>query len=72
MFSVSGNTGDPIISAAGKGIESRIISGALEQSNVDLAEEFTKMIVAQRGYQANARVITTSDDMLTEVTNLKR
>ncbi len=72
LFSVSGNSGDPIISTAGKGITASIVSGAIEQSNVDLAEEFTKMIVAQRGFQANARIITTSDDMLAEVSNLKR
>jgi flagellar hook protein FlgE len=44
----------------------------LEQSNVDLAEEFTRMIVAQRGYQSNARIITTTDEILQETVNLKR
>ncbi|GAB4364560.1 MAG: hypothetical protein Kow0042_03220 [Calditrichia bacterium] len=72
LFGLSGNSGDAIISTAGEGISASIVSGALEQSNVDLAEEFTKMIVAQRGFQANARIITTSDDLLSEVTNLKR
>jgi flagellar hook protein FlgE len=48
------------------------ISGTLEMSNVDLATEFTNMISAQRGFQANARVITTSDEMLQDLTNLKR
>lgn len=72
LFLASGNSGDPILTTAGAGINATIISGALEQSNVDLAEEFTKMIVAQRGFQANARIITTSDDLLAEVTNLKR
>ncbi|MEJ2635708.1 MAG: flagellar hook-basal body complex protein [Calditrichia bacterium] len=72
LFALSGNSGDPIISTAGEGINASIIAGALEQSNVDMAEEFTKMIVAQRGFQANARIITTSDEMLSEVTNLKR
>ncbi|WP_420022022.1 flagellar basal body rod C-terminal domain-containing protein [Candidatus Kryptonium thompsonii] len=48
------------------------MSGVLEQSNVDLAEEFTRMIIAQRGFQANARVITASDEFLQEITNLKR
>ncbi|WP_394175202.1 flagellar hook-basal body complex protein [Guptibacillus hwajinpoensis] len=51
---------------------SRIISGQLEMSNVDLTEEFTEMILAQRGFQANSRVITTSDEMLQEIVNLKR
>ncbi|RAK23376.1 flagellar hook protein FlgE [Anoxybacillus vitaminiphilus] len=49
-----------------------IISGALEMSNVDLSEEFTEMIVAQRGFQANTRIITTSDQILEELVNLKR
>ena len=47
-------------------------SGQLEMSNVDLTEEFTEMIIAQRGFQANSRTITTSDEILQEVVNLKR
>lgn len=50
----------------------KIVSGALEMSNVDLSEEFTEMIVAQRGFQANSRIITTSDEILQELVNLKR
>ncbi|MNW66025.1 Flagellar hook protein FlgE [compost metagenome] len=49
-----------------------IIAGQLEMSNVDLTGEFTEMIVAQRGFQANSRIITTSDEILQEVVNLKR
>jgi len=49
-----------------------IVSGTLEMSNVDLSEEFTEMIVAQRGFQANTRIITTSDEILQELVNLKR
>ena len=49
-----------------------IISGQLEMSNVDLTNEFTEMIVAQRGFQSNSRIITTSDEILQEVVNLKR
>jgi flagellar hook protein FlgE len=49
-----------------------IVSGQLEMSNVDLTNEFTEMIVAQRGFQANSRIITTSDEILQEVVNLKR
>jgi len=49
-----------------------VISGQLEMSNVDLTGEFTEMIVAQRGFQANSRIITTSDEVLQEVVNLKR
>lgn len=49
-----------------------IISGQLEMSNVDLTAEFTEMIIAQRGFQANSRIITTSDQVLQEVVNLKQ
>lgn len=49
-----------------------LFAGSLEMSNVDLAEEFTEMIVSQRGFQANTRVITTSDEILQELVNLKR
>ncbi|HEV7956138.1 MAG TPA: flagellar hook protein FlgE [Marisediminicola sp.] len=49
-----------------------LAGGALEMSNVDLSQEFTNLIVAQRGFQANARIITTSDEVLQELTNLKR
>lgn len=49
-----------------------IISGQLEMSNVDLTSEFTEMIIAQRGFQANSRIITTSDEVLQEIVNLKR
>jgi fagellar hook-basal body proteins len=49
-----------------------IIAGQLEMSNVDLTGEFTEMIIAQRGFQANSRIITTSDEVLQEVVNLKR
>ncbi len=49
-----------------------IVAGALEMSNVDLSEEFTEMIVAQRAFQANTRIITTSDEILQELVNLKR
>jgi flagellar hook protein FlgE len=48
------------------------VGGQLEMSNVDLASEFTSMIVAQRGFQANSKVISTSDEMLQELVNLKR
>jgi len=49
-----------------------VASGKLEMSNVDLSEEFTDMIVAQRGFQANTKIITTSDEILQELVNLKR
>ena len=47
-------------------------AGALEMSNVDLSKEFTEMIIAQRGFQANTRMITVSDEMLSELVNMKR
>jgi len=72
MYSVTGNSGNAAYVVAGDGSSSEIMSGVLEQSNVDLAEEFTKMIVAQRGYQSNARIITVSDEILQETINLKR
>ncbi|MMZ70566.1 Flagellar hook protein FlgE [compost metagenome] len=49
-----------------------LVPGQLEMSNVDLTGEFTEMIVAQRGLQANSRIITTSDEVLQEIVNLKR
>ncbi len=57
---------------SGAGGQGKLISGALEMSNVDLSNEFAEMIKAQRGFQANARVITVSDEMLGELINLKR
>jgi flagellar hook protein FlgE len=50
----------------------QIFSSSLEQSNVDLSNEFTNMIVTQRGFQASSRTVTTADQMLTELINLKR
>ncbi|MBQ9382732.1 MAG: flagellar hook-basal body protein, partial [Ruminiclostridium sp.] len=57
---------------AGKGGAGEVVQSALEMSNVDLAQEFSDMIITQRGYQANSRVITVSDTMLEELVNLKR
>jgi flagellar hook protein FlgE len=72
MFAESANSGLPVLGFAGTTSTSSITAGALENSNVDLSQEFTSMIVTQRGFQASARVITTSDEMLTELVNLKR
>ncbi|MYL48690.1 flagellar basal body rod protein FlgG [Halobacillus litoralis] len=58
--------------APGQNGTGQTVSGALEMSNVDLAESFTEMITAQRGFQANTRIITTSDEILQELVNLKR
>jgi flagellar hook protein FlgE len=60
------------IEAAGTNGLGNIESGALESSNVDLTVEFADLITSQRGFQANARIITTSDEVLQEVVNLKR
>jgi flagellar hook protein FlgE len=72
MYQISANSGSAVIGFAGEGTQSSLTAGALEMSNVDLAQEFTKMITAQRGFQSNARVISTSDEMLQEVVNLRR
>ncbi|MDH3222769.1 MAG: flagellar hook protein FlgE [Gemmatimonadota bacterium] len=72
MYTVSANSGAPVLGFASEGSRSTVTSGALEMSNVDLANEFTNMITAQRGFQSNARVITTSDEMLQELVSLKR
>ena len=62
----------PNIGTAGSGGKGSLIGSALETSNVDIAEEFTKMILAQRGFQASSRTITVSDELLLETLNLKR
>ena len=72
IFEVTNNSGNPNIGAAQQGGRGKIVAGSLEMSNVDLSEQFTDMIVTQRGFQANSRTITTSDQMLQEVINLKR
>lgn len=66
------NSGVAEVGAPGSAGLGSLSSGALEMSNVDLSQEFTNLIVAQRGFQANARIITTSDEVLQELTNLKR
>jgi flagellar hook protein FlgE len=71
-FRVGDNSGVANVGQAGMGGRGVLNSGALEMSNVDLAEEFTGLIVAQRGFQANSRVITSSDEILQDLVNLKR
>ena len=71
-YRVGDNSGQPAIGEAGSGGRGSLIAGALEMSNVDLAEEFTGLIVAQRGFQANSRVISSSDEVLQDLVNLKR
>jgi flagellar hook protein FlgE len=72
LFTKSNNSGDPLIGEAGTSGRGSLQAGVLEMSNVDLAEEFTNMIVTERGYQSNSRVITTSDELLQELLSLKR
>ena len=72
LFEVSVNSGEALIGYQGSGGRGNLYVGALEMSNVDLASEFTNMIITQRGFQANSRIITTSDEMLQELVNLKR
>ncbi len=72
MFQTSPNSGVPVLGFAGTSNTSTITSSALESSNVDLAEQFTDLITTQRGFQASAKIITTADEMLTELVNLKR
>jgi flagellar hook protein FlgE len=72
LYSITANSGEAAIGFSGESSRSTIAAGALEMSNVDLTQEFTNMIVAQRGFQANGRVITGTDEMLQEVVNLKR
>lgn len=71
-YTTTANSGTADIVESGKNGTGSIIGGALEMSNVDLSQEFTNLIVAQRGFQANARIITTSDEVLQELANLKR
>ncbi|MCI9976961.1 MULTISPECIES: flagellar hook-basal body complex protein [unclassified Clostridioides] len=68
LFKPSANSGDPQIAGA----TGTIIQGAIEASNVDIAEEFTEMIIASRSFQANSKIISTSDEILQEIISLKR
>lgn len=72
MYRNTSNSGQAIVGVPGSGGFGNLNPGALEMSNVDLSREFTNMITTQRGFQANSRIITTSDEMLQEVVNMKR
>lgn len=72
LYAESFDSGQPIVGMPETSGLGRVLSHTLELSNVDLAEEFVKMISAQRGFQANSRIITTTDDLLQEMINLKR
>ncbi len=71
-FSRTINSGEALIGPSGIAGKGSIVSGALEMSNVDLAEQFTNMIITQRGFQSNSKTIQTSDQMLQEILTLKR
>jgi flagellar hook protein FlgE len=72
MYTVSNSSGDPQVGTSGTGNRGTITAGTLEMSNVDLSQEFTNMIVAQRGFQANSKTIMTADQMLSDLVNLRR
>ena len=66
------NSGEAIASSAGNNGTGTLLSGSLESSNVDLSQELTEMIITQRGFQANSKMITVSDEMLETLVSMKR
>lgn len=72
MYQNTTNSGEAIYGLPGNGGLGKLNPGTLEMSNVDISSEFTEMISTQRGFQANSRIITTSDEMLQELVNMKR
>jgi flagellar hook protein FlgE len=72
LYAESINSGQPMPGVPGNGRLGSITPSAIEMSNIDLAQEFVKMITTQRAFQANSRVITTSDEILSELINIKR
>lgn len=72
MFAESVNSGNAVIGTANVGGFGDVLSNTLEMSNVDLSEQFTDMIITQRGFQASSRIISSADEMLQELVNLKR
>ena len=72
LYAETPNSGSANIGAAEDGGRGSIISCSVEMSNVDLAREFTDLIITLRGFQANARLITTAEEMLQELIQLKR
>lgn len=71
-FSESSASGSPTVGKPGTGGRGRLVPGNLEMSNVDLSTEFTSMIMTQRGFQANTRIISASDEMIQDLVNLRR
>jgi flagellar hook protein FlgE len=72
LFSATGESGQANIGVAGTGGRCVIVGGALEQSNVDVGDELVRMIIAQRSFQANSKIVSTADTLLGELINLKR
>jgi flagellar hook protein FlgE len=72
LYRTTVNSGLAQVGVPGAGGRGAVAGGTLEMSNVDLAQEFTNLIVAQRGFQANSRVITASDELLQDLVNLRR
>jgi flagellar hook protein FlgE len=71
-FQTTLSSGAPAVGTAGSGGRGTLTGGSLEQSNVDIATEFSNMIVTQRGYQADARVVTTFDQLTQDTINMKQ
>jgi flagellar hook protein FlgE len=71
-FRATGASGNVLMQAPGTGTAGTLAAGTLEMSNVDLGQEFTNLIIAQRGFQANSKIISTSDELLNDLVNLKR
>ncbi|WP_018685600.1 flagellar hook-basal body complex protein [Actinokineospora enzanensis] len=72
LYRATANSGAAQVNAPGSNGMGVLVSGALEMSNVDLAQELTNLIIAQRGFQANSKIISTSDELLQDLMNLKR
>jgi len=72
LYGETSSSGQPVLGVAGQGGRAFMTSGALEQSNVDIAEQFVRMIAAQRAFEANSKSITTADQLLSELIAMKR
>jgi flagellar hook protein FlgE len=72
LFLQTNNSGNPIVGVANESGMGSMNSGYLEQANVDMSGEMTDLIVTQRGFQANTKIVTTVDEMLQELINIKR
>jgi flagellar hook protein FlgE len=72
LYSESNNSGVAVTGESDTGGRGEIIAGTLEMSNVDLAKEFANMIISQRGFQANSKIISVSDEMLQDLVRLKQ